>query len=246
MDEDVVDELQPYYVTWWAQADRKEPPAEVQKLYDQLDRRFGSNVTCFILAADGAMLRAFNGFPDNRPHPMGRSMKDMARYYVEEIRQTGAETRERKNDRRMPDVEDGVRVFVRLPDVKMFDSYRAPVVDVVADDGEWKLLAKPGTIDAAKLSRWLRLCYPTGINEQLKPYDAVEGTLTLTVDGILSGDVKMGTGGRTVFEGTFEAVVTRGERTTLHGVVDGTYDRVDRGGRRQEMRLTAAIESRPR
>ena len=70
MDPDVVDLLQPFYVTWWAQADRKEPPADVQKLYDRIARPFGSNVSCFVLDGDGALLRSFNGFPDNQRHPI--------------------------------------------------------------------------------------------------------------------------------------------------------------------------------
>ena len=54
----------------------------------------------------------------------------------------------------------------------------------------------------------------------------------------------MGTGGKIVFEGTFEAVVAYGERTSLKGVVEGAYERFDKGQRRAvEMSLVAAIES---
>ncbi len=252
-DSEVVEALQPYVVTYWAQKDRAAPPPEIQALYDKADRRMGSNVTCFVVDSRGKLLHSFNGFPNGEKNPTGISMKEIARYFVAEIAKAGAEAPARTNRLTLPDIADGVRLFVRLDGEKLFESYRSPVLEVVADDGEWKTLARSASvreIDASKLARWLRLCYPPGINEQLKPYGEVAGTLTLKpqADGtaILAGKVRM-TSGDISFEGTFQAVITYEEDqlSLLRGVVEGTYPRHDKSRRRKsDLKLVAAIESR--
>jgi len=255
----VVDHLQPFIVSFWGQADREEPPEEVQLLYDQCRGPRGSNVTCFVLDSKGRLLRAFNGFPTGAKNPSGRSFAEISKYFIEEITKATSSVAlsKRSNPRTLPDVEDGVRVLVRLKDSALFRSYASPVVEVVEDRGEWEILALPSAsceIDAAKLGRWLRLCYPPGINEQLEPYQHIEGTLTLRASSqgkaILSGKVRLGktNGAEQCFEGTFEAAVTYGGKTpSVRGVLEGSYRRHDsKRGERSQMKLVAAIESRPK
>ncbi len=249
-DADVVGALQSFIVSSWAQKDRKEPPPEVDRLLQRSRHRSGSNVACFVLGSDGKLLNSFNGFPGGTGNPGRTSMKEIARYFVSEIAKAKAQGPRRENPLLLPDVRNGVRIFVRLPDPRMFESYRCPVVQTVADEGEWKTLGKSDgsrEIDAAKLARWLRLCYPPGMNEQLKPYDKVEGTLVLKPaaggTAILAGAVRL-SADRGSFRGTFRAVLAySGEAPEVTGVLEGTYVRVGSMGR-QEFTLVAAIESR--
>lgn len=176
----------------------------------------------------------------------------MSRHWLDELAKVDAKPEKRENKFNLPDVENGVRLFVRLKDVKMMDSYKSPVTEVVPDDGEWKLLEHgERTIDAAKLSRWLKLVYPPGVNEQLHPYDTVSGTLTLKpVDdttAILSGRVTLSQNDNRdhPFTGTLEAVVTYDKGISLRGVVDGLYPRKDPKRGWSDWKLNAAIESRP-
>lgn len=248
-DGDVIAALQTFIVAFWAQKDRAPAPTEVNRLFERSRHRGRSNVACFVLGPDGEVLHSFNGFPGGAANPARGSIKDMARYYVAEIAKAKVGGPARTNPLALPDLKNGVRIFVRLPETRMFESYRAPVVQTVADQGEWTILARPAApteIDAAKLARWLRLCYPPGFNEQLHPYEKVEGKLQLRPAGdsaILSGTVRL-TADRGSLRGTFQAVVAYAEGgPDLKGVLEGTYIRQSQMGR-EEYRVVAAVESR--
>jgi hypothetical protein len=249
-----VNALAPFIVSFWAQKNEEDPPPDVKALYQASGRGFASNVRYFVLDADGRMVHCFSGFPGRRPHPMGLSLDEQAAYLIDELARANVALPKVSPSMKLPDVADGVRLFVRLPDQR--GTYATPVVEVVADQGEWKALAKPSSrreIDAGRLARWLKLCYPPGVNEQLHPYDAVEGKLALRPldarTAILSGSVRLSTRDRAdhPFEGTFEAVVTyAGDSVSLRGVLDGVYPRFDTPrGRWMDWKLVAAIESRP-
>ncbi len=253
----VIEVLRPFIVAFWGQANNEPIPKDIQPLYDASGRRSGSNVRCFVLDHQGKLLHWFNGFPGNNPNPMRYSTEEYATYFAEEISRGAAplKAKLRASELRLPDVKSGVRLFIRLPEHR--GSYGAPVVEVVQNQGEWATLSYPETareIDAEKLSRWLRLCYPAGVNEQLQPYESIQGMLVLTPAGknraILSGRIRlaMSDAGQPRFEGTFEALLTykRNQVSSLRGVVSGLYRRRDRVHERDmHWRLTAAIESRP-
>jgi len=250
----VVEALRPFIVAFWGQANDEPIPADVQPLYDA-SAHGGSNVRCFVLDSAGRLLHSFNGFPGNAGNPLGYSDDQYAAYFAGEITRGAAGQTLPKVEAalRLPDVKSGVRLFIRLPG--RHGSYGSPVVEAVENESEWAALAYPsGTreIEASKLSRWLRLCYPPGVNEQLEPFDTVKGTLTLRPAGekqaILSGTIRLGMSatGYDLFGGTFEAVVTYGSGVSLRGVVDGVYWRWEpRQGRWMDWRLTAVVESRP-
>ncbi len=252
----VIEALCPFIVSFWGQADNEPTPADVKPLYEASGPRSGSNVRCFVLDSDGRLLHWFNGFPDNAQNSMRYSQDEYAAYFAGEIAHGAAKL---KLDRReavlqLPDVKNGVRLFIRLPDHR--GSYGSPVVEVVENEDEWTTLAYPKTareIDAQKLSRWLRLCYPPGVNAQLEPFKVVKGTLTLKPAGekkaVLSGKIRLAMSEQAArpFEGTFDAVLTYDAgAVTLRGVVAGWYPRFDKPlNRWLDWKLTAAIESRP-
>lgn len=245
----VVEALRPFIVSFWGQQDREPIPDGIKEFYD-VTGRVNTNARCFVLDADGRCVGGFAGFPDGASNPTGYSPDERADYLAGEIRRLSRklELKPREAVLRLPDVKEGVRLFIRLKDGP--DSYRTPVVEAVEGGEEKAVLARPERalkIDAAKFARWLRLVYPPGVNEQLKPYEKVEGTLTLApADGgraILSGSVRMDR----AFEGTLRAVLTyEGAVIRLRGVVEGVYPRFDKPRNAwRDWKLTAAIESRP-
>lgn len=250
----VAEALRPFIVAFWGQHADEPLPEDVLPLYEA-SGRVGSNVRCFVLDSGGRLLHSFNGFPANMGNPLAFSPEEYAAYFAGEITRGAGRLPlpEEEPALKLPDVKDGVRLFVRLP--RRQDSYGYPVVETVENRDEWKLLAAPDTsreIEARRLSRWLSLCYPPGVNEQLEPFKTVRGTLTLRPAGkdraILSGPVRMALSETDyeLFEGTFEAVLTYTPKLTLRGVVDGRYWRFDPPRNRwMEWKLAAAIESRP-
>lgn len=252
----VIQALRPFIVAFWGQADNEAIPRDIQPLYDASGRRTGSNVRCFVLDHQGKLLHWFNGFPGKESNPMRYSSDQYATYFADEISHAAVplKIKLRDSELKLPDVKNGVRLFIRLPEQR--GSYSVPVVEAVENKAEWTTLAYPKStreIDAQSLSRWLRLCYPAGVNEQLEPYQSIQGTLTLTPTGkhqaILSGKIRLGMSDpdNPPFEGTFEALLTyKRDKVSLRGVVSGIYRRHDRvHDRPMNWKLTAAIESRP-
>jgi len=250
----MIEALRPYIVAFWGQSEDEPIPDDVQPLYDSAG--FGhSNVRVFVLDADGKLLRGFNGFPGNAGNSLSYTLDQYVTYLTGEIARAGADATLPRTQAalRLPDAKDGVRLYIRLPGRR--DSYGAPVLATFENQGEWATLAQPRVarkIDASKLSRWLRVCYPGGVNEQLEPYKTVRGTLTLTPLGkdqaILSGDVRMAMSDTDyeIFDGKLEALITYGTAITLRGALDGKYWRREpRQDRWIDWHLTAAIESRP-
>lgn len=259
-DPKVIDALRPFIVTSWNQHNDESTPKEIQSLLDAESPGRGSNSHCFILDSGGRLVHPFNAFPPLTRGPAQPTNESVA-YFAAEVAR-GAEKLKLSKDAyknhavTLPDAARGVRLFVRLPDSRMSNAYRSPVVETVEDKGEMKFLARPEserTIDAAALSRWLKLCYPGGVNEQIGPFDTVEGTLTLKSAGtdtaVLSGKIKMASRERAdhPFEGTFEAVLTyKGDAVSLRGVVDGAYPRFDQPRQKwMDWKLVVAVESRP-
>jgi hypothetical protein len=253
----VIEALRPFIVSFWGQADNEPIPADLLPYY-QATGRSSSNVHCFMLDAKGKFLHGFDGLPVIQGSPLTLSPAALASYYVREIARgtKGLSLTLPKGEAvtRLPDATDGVRLFVRLPGRQ--DTYGYPIVETVENRDERTLLAYPKVsreLDAAKLSRWLSLCYPPGVNEQLHPFGSVKGTLTLKPTGpneaLLSGKVRMAKseGDYELFEGTFEAVLTYGTATTVRGALSGIYWRFDAPHNRWiDWEMTAAIESRPR
>jgi hypothetical protein len=254
----VIEALRPFIVAFWGQKDNEPIPADLRPLYEASG--FGhSNVRCFVLDSGGRLVHSFNGFPGNAGDPTRTSPEQYAAYFAGEIARGAAAVEGRPASREtrpleLPDVKDGVRLFIRLPYHP--GSYGSPVVETVENRDEWKTLARPDSprsLDAGKLLRWLRLCYPPGVNEQLEPFRVARGALTLTPDGkdgaVLTGSVRlaMAEEGYDLFEGTLEAALTyTGGAVSLRGVVDGTYWRFDPPRNRwMDWKLTAALESRP-
>lgn len=253
----VIEALRPFIVSFWGQANNEAIPKELIPYYEASPRGH-SNVRCFILDSKGQFLHGFDGMPEVPGGPLSLSPSQFADYYVREIargtRSLALPLPKGEPVMHLPDVKDGVRLFIRLPGRR--DTYGYPIVETVEARDEWKTLAYPEEsreVDAAKLSRWLSLCYPPGVNEQLHPFGSVKGTLTLKPAGpnqaLLSGKVRMAKsdGDYELFEGTLEAVLTYGAATTLRGVLDGIYWRFDMPHQRwADWKLTTAIESRPK
>jgi len=253
----VIEALRPFIVSFWGQADNEPIPADLLPFY-KASERGTSNVHCFVLDSKGKFLHGFDGLPVIQGSPLTLSPAQLSAYYVREIARgtKGMSLPLPKGEplTRLPDVKDGVRLFIRLPGRQ--DTYGYPIVETVENRDEWKTLAFPKTsreIDAGKLSRWLSLCYPPGVNEQLHPFGSVKGALTLKPTGpneaLLSGKVRMAKsdGDYELFEGTFEAVITYGTATTFRGALTGIYWRFDAPRNRwMDWDMTAAIESRPK
>lgn len=253
--------LKPYIVSFWGQSEDEPIPADLRPLYAAAG--FGSsNVRCFVLDPEGKLVHAFSGFPANAGNPTAFSTEQYAAYFAGEIERGSArltlpEVSAAPAPLRLPTPQEGVRLFLRLPDRR--DSYGYPVVETVENRDEWKTLAYPKTsrkIDASRLSRWLSLYYPPGVNEQLDPFKIVRGTLQLQPAGprqaILTGKIRLANTetGHELGEGTLEAVLTypgsdmAEAPPTLRGAINGRFWRWEpRQGRWMDWKLTMALES---
>jgi hypothetical protein len=253
----VIEALRPFIVSFWGQAGNEPIPADQLPFYKATGRQ-SSNVYCFVLDSTGQFLHGFDGLPAIQGRPLTVSPGELASYYVREIARgtKGLSLPLPKSAAvtRLPEAKDGVRLFIRLPGRQ--DTYGYPIIETVENRDEWQTLAYPKAsreIDAGLLSRWLSLCYPPGVNEQLHPFGSVKGALTLKPTGpteaLLSGKIRMAKseGDYELFEGTFEAVLTYGAATTVRGVLSGIYWRFDAPHNRwSDWELTTAIESRPK
>lgn len=258
----VIAALRPFVVAFWGQANDEPIPEDLRLLY-AASGPGGSNVRCFVLDADGALVHSFNGFPGHSPNPVAYTTEQYASYFAGEIARGAAALRKAaaapaaERPLKLPEVTSGVRLFIRVPGG--WGSYAYPVVEAVENRDEWAQLAYPRearTVEAAKLARWLRLCYPPGVNEQLEPFGSVRGALRLEPDGahgaLLSGKVSLARSEAEapLFEGTLEAVLTyatSGSGVTLRGVVDGVYRRWEpRRNQWAGWKLVTAIESLPK
>lgn len=257
----VLEALKPYIVAFWGQANDEPIPADVRPLYEASG--YGSsNVRCFVLDPEGKLVHSFNGFPANAGDPTAFSKEQYAAYFAGEIirgsaRLTPPSVSTTPAALKLPEPKDGVRLFIRLPNRP--DSYGYPVVETVENREEWQTLAYPKTardLEASRLSRWLSLCYPPGVNEQLEPFQVVRGTLKLQPAGprqaILSGKIRLANTetGYELVEGTLEAVLDYPDkpeaetRPQLRGAVEGIFWRWEpRRNRWMDWRLTMAIES---
>jgi hypothetical protein len=254
-----VEALRPFIVAFWGQSNNEPIPADQVPLYEA-SGRVDSNVRCFVLDSSGKLRHSFNGFPLSGNRPLAFAPGGYVSYFAGEIRRgsAGMTLPVVEAKLKVPDAKNGVRVFVRVPNQP--GSYSYPVVETVENQEEWQALAYPDSsrqIEASRLIRWLRHCYPPGVNEQLQPFRVAKGTLTLTPVGtrqaILSGKIKlaMSETDYELFEGTFEAVLTYPaapkSTPTLRGSVEGIYWRFDRPHNRwMDWKLTAAVESRPK
>jgi hypothetical protein len=250
----VIGSLQPYVLASWEQNPRGDPPEEVRAVLAKAGR-WSTNVKCFVLDSAGEVRHSFDGFGGQRG-PTG-DLQSLVPTWVSEIAESSKKigAPERKNPLALPEVKDGVRMFVRLTENKVLTDrlWYTPVVHVFPDEGERRLFLgpeRPREIDASKLSRWLGFCYPPGVNEQLTPFEIVEGRLTLSQAGILSGRVRLSRRDPAKihsFEGDVEAILTpKGDAFTLRGVIEGTYTRPGRGADgRSTSKIAAVIESRP-
>ncbi len=255
----VVTALQPFIVAFWGQSNDEPTPADVRALEAVVDRRDGaSNVRCYVLDVKGKLVHSFNGFPRGERNPSGQRPEAIADYFADEINRGAAKigivrSAYKQHPISLPDTKTGVRMFIRLNNMR--DAYGVPVVEVIENKGELETLTFPKTpreIPAAALARWLSLCYPAGVNEQLEPFKFVKGTLTLkSVDArtaILSGNIQLAMTeiAEHPFEGQVTAVLTySGASVSLRGIVDGLYPRQDPYRGWQNLKLTATIESRP-
>src|SRR4051812_17744093 len=180
----VVEALRPFLVSFWGQANDEPVPDDLRPLYAASARGY-SNVRCFVLDSAGRLVHSFDGFP-GPGSPFDYTPDQYAAYYTGEIARAGLKTEVSPGEApiRLPDAKSGVRLFIRLPG--RLDSYGFPVVETVEDQGEWAALARPAAarqIEAQKLLRWLRVCYPPGVNEQLEAFRFARGTLTLKPAG---------------------------------------------------------------
>ena len=225
--------LRPFIVTSWHGVG--EMPDDVRGIYEGSDVSNDANVFMFVLDPDGRAVHAFHGLP------RGRNPRHVEEQVAEALAKVGEIKEAPPATLRLPDIERGVRLFIR-------ERGRTPIVEVVA----WEPPARPESarkIEASTLKAWLVLLYPAAIRtaDQSKPFTSITGTLDLTpVDAttaLLRGPVRLSKGeGASEFEGTVEAVLTY-PGPTLRGTVDGTYVYRLRG--EQRIPLTAAIESRP-
>ncbi|GEM_PF-5551840 len=244
---------------------------EIRKLWDNTgvvpNRERRTNIYVFILDSQARFVHGFGGFPDGAINPSGHSSSQAAKYFRGEIekglRKLTVPDVQAPPSLRLPDVESGARVFVRTRGIG--DRRGAPIVveAVSMKSEEWDVLAHPSaqaSVDAKKLSPWLRQIYPPGFNEHLYPWERIEGTLSLAPAGekegirwaILRGEADLSTseGSGRSMKVSVEAVLRystgEGKRPSMRAVVEGKYPRDDEFRGEILLPVQSAVESRPR
>jgi hypothetical protein len=263
--------LRPFLVTAWHGAKVADMPPDVKAIFTGSElskdpRRL--NLFVFMLDHQGRTVHSFHGLPGGARGGDGRSD------YTKEIPRGLAKLKLPPDQERrasaVPDLKAtgtglpaGVRLFVRLTDVKDPFRSRVPVVEVVAMKADdWKALALPEKareVEAAALKSWLVQLYPAGIRtaDQSKPFTRSSGSLKLEPAGadkagryaLLRGKIQLAKGDdkESAFEGTLQAVLTYALDApgvkSVRAVVEGDY--LYRLRTTQRMPLVAAVESRP-
>ncbi len=249
----VVGLLQPFIVTYWNGAHEVRMKDQVMKIFRQANLREQNNMFAFVLDHEGALVYGFQCFEGRVPR--GGPVEN-SRYFKKQIDLAlwglRLPKQKRKSRLSLPDVSDGVRVYVRLAETQ--GAYAKPVVETVKmSEAVRRALARPSqktTIPASTLASWLGQIYPPGMMEQTNRVERITGDLEFRPVGrsyaILEGSVGITLGGQS-YRGTLSVVVSYGQKRVIRGVYEGAYPRYDRYRKQtRSLRLVAAIESRPK
>lgn len=251
-------------------------PDDVARIFNRSTRqpRSENNILCFVLDSNAKLLHIFNAFRGKTPVSPRGSAAELASYFTSQIQHamtgTRLASRKWKGDLVLPDIENGVRIFIRSYDRRGFLD-NDPIVEVepmtAADWEPFSFDHVDQKFTAATLEKWLAHVYPNaqrGVPPLIR-IRSISGELKLQSAGadidrryaILHGNFHLEGNGRSdrqrsdqkySLSGSIEAVLTynldspdvRSVRLVVHGV----YPSTDRGVVRNQ-RLSAAIESRP-
>lgn len=264
----VIAALRPFIVSVWNGRDERDAPREVRDALDDADLRgVETNLKLLVLDSKGRVRTSFSPFPGRNPASLGFDPDRMGRYLAGKIEAAwkalgSPPAPEAPAKLALPDVKDGVRLYVKI-DGGRTGHYRAPVVEAVAfSDAEREALAWPEAereVEARSLRRWLCQVYPPAIMDGMGGLDEISGKLRLRPAGAderrrwatLSGRVRMtlDNDAETRYHVDVELALayTRDSPrlASLRGAIEGTFNKPDRRGDGTRMPITAAIESRP-
>ena len=270
----VLEALRPYIVVVWNGRSHEDMPADVRAVYYATrPPPDHENIRLFVLDSAGKVIRAFAPFPGNDPSALDFDQKRMGQYLKGQIDQSTDGLKlppvAVKKTLTLPDLKGatqpvGVRMFVSFEDNHLHH-FRVPVVETVAfqetERQALRLPAESRTLPAATLRRWLEQYYPPAVMDGMGGFEKISGTLQLQPAGadpqfryaLLRGNVHfvLDNESATAYQAKLEMVLrydrTSPELQSVRGVMEGTFPRQDRRGRTVEtVRMTAAIESRPK
>lgn len=266
--------LRPFIVAVWNGRSEADMPADVREVFEAARRTpQQTNIRLCVLDSDGRFVRAFPPFPGQNPSSLGFDPQRMGNYLKQEIQQATAGMKlpavAPRAELTLPEVSGagqpaGVRLFVSFAGSRM-GHFRAPVVEAVAlRDAERELLRRPAesrAVPAVTLRRWLEQFYPPAVMDGYGGFERITGTLQLSPAGadaaaryaVLQGEVQFTLDNRraTTYSARLELVLEYDLKTnalaTVRGVMEGVFPRQDQTGRTvEQVRMTAAIESRPK
>ena len=266
--------LRPFIVAVWDGRPDDEMPSDVREVYEEARRTpRQTNILLCVLDSQGKLVRAFPPFPGQHPGSLGFDPQRMGNYLKEQIQQSTVGMKlpqvAARTTLTLPDVEGtgqpaGVRIFVSFK-ANQIGQFRVPAVEAVpmrdSEREALRLPTGPRTVPAVTLRRWLEQFYPPGIMDGYGGFDRIAGSLQLTPAGtdttaryaVLQGDVQFTLDNRNAaaYSGRVEILLEYGLKSdalaAVRGVMEGNFPREDRFGRANEtVRMTAAIESRPR
>jgi len=253
-------------VTSWyvPKADFGEMPQEILRLQREAGLRHETNIGCFVLDEKAKLVRGFHPWPGPHPGSLDFDKDRMGRHLRDEIRKARElmklpETKKEERPLKLPDVDRGVRIFLKLE--SRTASWRTPAVEAVPfkalDAGLLAFPRESREVPAEKLKPWLDALFPPGAMDQdPSSFKRLGGALTLRpLEGrraVLTGEVELVLADRqeTTIRGRLEVALTyppdSPEVKSLRGVFEGTYPRRDRArGGSNDIRMIAALESRP-
>jgi hypothetical protein len=244
----VIEALRPFIVTSWYVPNDGKIPSDVAGFQRAAGLAPFPNVKCYVLDAQGRLVRGFHPFPEGRDGMRSDpgDAEGQSRLVKAEIVRASEQLGLRPvsgdpRGLRLPTVDGkGVRVFVRFEGGAAPFNYRTPVVDAVAATDEESAALASKEFPADKLKRWFAPLFPPALMEERTcVFRRVTGTLAAR-DGVIRGEVGlvMDDDRETTLRGMFEAAVSSGE---LRGVFEGEYTRND--PRRREGPLRGRVRA---
>jgi hypothetical protein len=270
----VLEKLRPFLVTYASARHVDDFPDDVREVIRSSGQRTNHiNIGLFVLDANGKLLRHQTPFvrpPEFRfdPELQGRDFKRQINDLLEGLTLPANEGNP-PIKLALPDVAGkeplaGVRIYLTFG-ANRLNHYRTPTVEAVATTNAMrKALSYPERarkLSAEDLRPWLEQIYPPAIMDGKGGFERIDGTFTLCPAGregdsrqaLLEGDVRfvLDNNSRIGYDGRLAVVLDYSDKSAdamrARGVCACVFPKHNPQGQVVErIRMTAAIESRPR
>lgn len=269
----VLESLRSFIITYASARHVEDFPDDVRQLCEQAGHRKNINIGLMLLDANGKLIKQMT--PSIKPPAFHFDPEAQGKDFKRQIDQLldGVTIKPAKKAKQpklaLPDVPGddvlaGVRIYLTFGSNKL-NHYRTPTVEVVEMSKELRQsLQYPKDTVPLKtelLRPWLEQIYPPAIMDGKGGFDRIDASLTLrqvktngaTRYAMIEGDVKFALDNKSQirYDGKLAVVVEYAgdspQALSIRGVCDCVFPKHNPQGQPVErIRMTAAIESRPR